>query len=305
MASDLPPEQHASYSAIIDNILATADLSTVSAKRIRKGLQEQVDYDITPQKDAITELIMQRFDKVSKAAASPSPASAAEPAPTANGHIKPEPQPESSAPTSPPKRKASASADSDLSDVASPPAKKPKKAPKVKTETDEQIAKRMQAEFNASSGRATRGGGVTKRKPVAKKVKTPKKKSKAKVNSDDDSEVHNSDSDAKEAKVRKGGFHKPMHLSPALTSLLGHSELSRPQTVKKIWAYVKERDLQDPSDKRQIRCDEAMRAVFKQDKVHMFTMNKLLAQHLWPVEDAGEGVKGEVVKEEEDEEEED
>jgi upstream activation factor subunit UAF30 len=68
--------------------------------------------------------------------------------------------------------------------------------------------------------------------------------------------------------------------------MLGENTLSRPQTVKRIWAYVKERDLQDPSDKRQINCDDAMRAVFKGDRVHMFTMNKLLVQHLWPVEEA-------------------
>jgi upstream activation factor subunit UAF30 len=57
--------------------------------------------------------------------------------------------------------------------------------------------------------------------------------------------------------------------------------LSRPQTVKKIWAYIRAKDLQDPNDKRQIRCDEAMRAVFKQDKIHMFTMNKILSQNLY------------------------
>lgn len=63
------------------------------------------------------------------------------------------------------------------------------------------------------------------------------------------------------------------------------SQLSRPQTVKKIWEYVKARDLQDPADKRQIRCDDAMRAVFKQDSVHMFTMNKILNTNLYPVEE--------------------
>lgn len=67
--------------------------------------------------------------------------------------------------------------------------------------------------------------------------------------------------------------------------MLGQTTLSRPQTVKQIWNYVKERDLQDPNDKRQIRCDDAMRAVFKQDKVHMFTMNKLLAQHLYAADE--------------------
>lgn len=91
-------------------------------------------------------------------------------------------------------------------------------------------------------------------------------------------------------------------LSPALSSLLDNEmkvrtmfpshdyspcitdkprQLSRPQTVKRIWAYVRANDLQDPSDKRMIRCDDSMRAVFKQDKVHMFTMNKILSQNMY------------------------
>lgn len=76
-----------------------------------------------------------------------------------------------------------------------------------------------------------------------------------------------------------------MNLSPALQELLGENQISRPQTVKKIWAYVKERDLQDPNDKRHIMCDEKLRAVFKCDKVHMFTMNKLLAAQLYPMDE--------------------
>ena len=46
----VPAEQRASYAAIIDEILATADLETISAKRIRIGLQERVDYDLGSQK---------------------------------------------------------------------------------------------------------------------------------------------------------------------------------------------------------------------------------------------------------------
>lgn len=49
--------------------------------------------------------------------------------------------------------------------------------------------------------------------------------------------------------------------------------------------YIKERDLQDPNDKRQILCDEKMQLVFKQDKVHMFTMNKILGKQLYDVEE--------------------
>ena len=44
------PEAEASFIPIIDSILAASDLETISEKRIRKGLQAAVDYDITPQK---------------------------------------------------------------------------------------------------------------------------------------------------------------------------------------------------------------------------------------------------------------
>ncbi len=46
----VPPEVEAAYATIIDSILAASDLNTISEKRIRKGLQQAVEYDITPQK---------------------------------------------------------------------------------------------------------------------------------------------------------------------------------------------------------------------------------------------------------------
>lgn len=55
--------------------------------------------------------------------------------------------------------------------------------------------------------------------------------------------------------------------------------------MKKIWEYIKANDLQDPADKRQILCDEKLQLVFKVDKVHMFTMNKIIGNQLYPVEE--------------------
>ncbi|KAK9389292.1 SWIB/MDM2 domain-containing protein [Lipomyces mesembrius] len=87
---------------------------------------------------------------------------------------------------------------------------------------------------------------------------------------------------------RNNPFNAKMLLSPQLAGFLGVSEvippfynpLSRPEAVKYIWTYIKEHDLQNPEDKREILCDDKMRSVFG-DKVHMFTMNKILANHLY------------------------
>jgi upstream activation factor subunit UAF30 len=62
-------------------------------------------------------------------------------------------------------------------------------------------------------------------------------------------------------------------------------QLSRPQAVKRLWEHIRANELQDPSDRRQIRCDDAMRAVFKQDKVHMFQMTKILNHNLYNPEE--------------------
>ena len=75
-------------------------------------------------------------------------------------------------------------------------------------------------------------------------------------------------------------FNDPYLLSDKLSKFLGGiEECSRPQTVKKIWAHIKEFDLQDATDKRYINCDDAMRELFGVSRLHMFTMNKLLSKH--------------------------
>jgi upstream activation factor subunit UAF30 len=250
---------------------------------------------------------MARFDKFnSERNGVPEPA---EPIPTVekgttNGtkHSHPDTSEEGSGTTS---QKHSPGDESDLSELedAAPPKKKHKKQRSVEDD-DAKLAAKLQAELNAESRRArsTRGGNTKKRAPAPKK-KT-KKKSANRVKDEDDSDIGSGSGAEKREVKRTGGFHvcsfispssnsqianvcsqKPMALSPPLSELLGETQLSRPQTVKKIWEYVKERDLQDPNDKRQIRCDDAMRAVFKQDRVHMFTMNKILNQNLYALDE--------------------
>lgn len=202
----VPPEQRASYSAIIDDILSKSDLNVISAKQIRKGLQAKVDYDLTPQKDEIKELIMERFDKVQNEQEDEE--KAPEPAPTANG-LKPQRDSSTksqSRTTSPPATKRKADESEELSEVVdSPPPKKvKKKAIKPEAESDEAYAARLQAELNSVQGRLTRGGGP-KRKPPVKKEKKTKKKSSAKVRAEDDSELSGSGSE--EPVKKTGGFN--------------------------------------------------------------------------------------------------
>lgn len=52
------------------------------------------------------------------------------------------------------------------------------------------------------------------------------------------------------------------------------------QIVKQLWAYIRKNNLQDPSNKRKIICDDALRVVFETDCTDMFKMNKLLSKHI-------------------------
>ncbi|XP_031284628.1 upstream activation factor subunit spp27-like [Pistacia vera] len=92
----------------------------------------------------------------------------------------------------------------------------------------------------------------------------------------------------KEVKKRGGGFNKLCSLSPQLQKFLGVSELARTQVVKKVWAYIKENNLQDPKNKKKILCDKSLLAIFRVNSIDMFQMNKVLSKHIWPL-DCGNG----------------
>ncbi|KAG9248327.1 hypothetical protein BJ878DRAFT_538466 [Calycina marina] len=278
----LLPSQQAQYSALIDDILAAGDLQTISASAVRKQLQAKLGVDVLDNKDAVKALILARFDHVSAAEAAPG-----SPSPSLLVS-KSEPNGATPKPKIIKKERSESTTTEDDNDQAPP--KKKRKQNEVKEESsanadaDAKLAAQLQAEENRSGrSRATRGGGVKPKKTVKKRA--PKKKSASTVKAEDDSEIEvGSDGEIKE-KPKKGGFNKPYDLSAPLADLVGAPTLSRPQVVKKIWRYIKEKELQIPTDKRQIRCDEKMQTVFKSDTVHMFTMNKILGKHLYDIEE--------------------
>ncbi|XP_042481698.1 protein shank-like isoform X2 [Macadamia integrifolia] len=81
-----------------------------------------------------------------------------------------------------------------------------------------------------------------------------------------------------------GGLNKVCGVSPELQAIVGEPALPRTQIVKQLWAYIRKNNLQDPSNKRKIICNDALRVVFETDCTDMFKMNKLLAKHIIPLE---------------------
>ena len=90
----------------------------------------------------------------------------------------------------------------------------------------------------------------------------------------------------KERKKTGGvGLKTPVALSAGLAQVLGQPYLSRSEVVKGLWAYIREHDLQDPKDRRNIILDDSLGKLFE-DPLTMFTMNKQIGQHLGLPKDA-------------------
>ena len=85
----------------------------------------------------------------------------------------------------------------------------------------------------------------------------------------------------KKAAAPKNALGKPVQPDAALAAVVGKDPLPRTELTKKLWEYIRKHELQDPKDKRSIRADEKLLAVFDGKKaVSMFEMTKLLNGHL-------------------------
>lgn len=73
---------------------------------------------------------------------------------------------------------------------------------------------------------------------------------------------------------------KPLKVSDQLAAVVGKGPLPRTEVVSQVWDYIRKHNLQNPDNRREILADDALKAVFGQDKATMFEMNKLLSAHL-------------------------
>jgi len=259
----------AKYVPIIDAIFASSDLSVVSVKVVRQGLERRLGLDLSEQKSEINNLIKTRFDKALEEQDTGEPNGEH----TVDGSVA-DPDNEEAVVDEPYTTSQAGSAS---------PVVNNKKRKSPSTDNDAKLAAQLQAQLNAA-GRTTRN---TRNKPAKQKkpvVKGKKAKKSADVVTSDLSDAGGAGKPEKKRRKPNNAFNKPMLLAEPLAALVGDNQMSRPECVKRIWAHVKAHELQDPNDKRNILCDEMMRPVFG-NKVNMFTMNKVLSGFMFKQDD--------------------
>ena len=96
--------------------------------------------------------------------------------------------------------------------------------------------------------------------------------------------MSSSDSDGpkkKRGKQVNTGYTKPVKISEDLEAIIGVKEAPRHEVIKRMWAYIKENNLQDPKNKQFANCDEKLEKVIGESRFKCFGMVKYLQNHMY------------------------
>jgi len=81
--------------------------------------------------------------------------------------------------------------------------------------------------------------------------------------------------------MANSALNRKLKPSSQLAEVLGSSQpVSRAEAVKGLWDYIKQHDLQNPENRREIIADDNLRPLFGKDKISMFEVGKVLNAHL-------------------------
>lgn len=81
--------------------------------------------------------------------------------------------------------------------------------------------------------------------------------------------------------AKQSGFMKPVQPDSALAAIVGSDPMPRTEVVKKLWEYIRQHNLQDKVNRRNINADDKLKKVFDgKAQVSMFEMTKLVSKHL-------------------------
>lgn len=81
--------------------------------------------------------------------------------------------------------------------------------------------------------------------------------------------------------MANNALNQKLKPSARLAEVVGTSEpLSRAEAVKRLWAHVKEHDLQDPKNRREIVADEKLKVLAGKNRISMFEVGKIINDNL-------------------------
>jgi len=69
--------------------------------------------------------------------------------------------------------------------------------------------------------------------------------------------------------------------SPQLRKIIRVQEGTRQTAVRRLWIYIKQKNLFVPGEPSYFLPDEALRPIFGSEKVPIFAMNRYLARHVF------------------------
>ncbi|KAK7871516.1 hypothetical protein R5R35_010230 [Gryllus longicercus] len=238
----------------ITAILKDADLTTMSAKKVRQQVEEKLDVDLTDRKKEIDDLVMECLqEKQDGKGKDNSKKKNSKDDDEEEDEEEEDEEEEEEEEEEKPKPKRGG---------GKKPAKRAKKG--SSEESDEGSDDDASDEEYSPSKKSK--GGAKKGKPAAKKKKGS-----------------DSDSDEDWAKPRKsgggGGYTRAYNLSPELAAVVGQDSMARHEVVRKVWAIIKERNLYDPKNKQFAICDDELMKVFGVKRFRTFGMMKYLKNH--------------------------
>lgn len=143
--------------------------------------------------------------------------------------------------------------------------------------TKKAAVKKAAAKKSAPAKAAPKKAAPAKKQAAAKPAAAPKKAAAKKA--------------APKAAPKKAAAKKKRKINPALlvpltpstvlAAVIGNKPASRPDIIKKVWAYIKKQGLQDTVNKRMINADDKLKALFGgQSQVSMFDLAKIVSSNV-------------------------
>ncbi|KAH8268789.1 hypothetical protein KR018_006647 [Drosophila ironensis] len=233
----------------IQAVLKDADLSAISAKRVREQVEGKLNCSLLNRKKEFDKIVMEVINEQQD-----------------DEEDEDEDDDAGKDPDAEPDEESEPSEEDDPSSSEEETQKKKKPGPKKRPQpTKHKAPKKKRKSLNADDSGTESDAGSDSDYEVVKK---PAAKKKAKA------------SGAGGGTGRKStGFTRAYNLSPELSALMGAPSLPRHEVVKKVWAIIKERDLYDPKNKQFAICDDELMKVMKIRRFRTFGMLKHLKPH--------------------------